>query len=186
MTAIADVPPPPWRCEVDAVLWWQGAGRVGGLVRYRDSPVGPYRELFGAVPVLRGGVPAGRVGFMAVDSEASLAGGRRNWALPKEMARFEGEPGEPGRVVATGDGWSAAVTTSARGVRLPLWAPARCAQVWRDGRVGTFTVRIRGRARLGAVSVEHPLPSELARWLAPGRHPALVASGELLVSAPSF
>jgi hypothetical protein len=182
------VPPPPWRCAVDAVLWWERAGRAGGLVRYRDSPVGPYRELFAAEPVLRGGLPAGRVPFMAVDSEASLAGGRRNWALPKELARFDGEPGEPGRVVATGDGWSVAVTASARGmeVPLPVWLPARCAQVWRDGRVGTFTVRFRGRVRPGVVSVEHRLASELTRSLRPRRHPALLASGQLHVGAPSF
>jgi len=33
---------------------------------------------------------------------ASVAGGRGNWALPKELADFDGDPGRPGVVSARG------------------------------------------------------------------------------------
>jgi hypothetical protein len=46
-------------------------------------------------------------------------------------------------------------------------------------------VRMRGRARLGRVEVEHPVASGLTRWLRPGRHPAVLLSGEQTVTPPA-
>jgi len=201
------VPPAPWRSEVDAVLWCHRATRdartrlppalagraalpvtIGGLISYRDGPVGPYREVFGAPVLLRGGVTLTHVAFMAVDSAPSVAGGRANWALPKELARFEGDAGRPGRVTARGDGWAVAVTARARGRALPAYARFACAQVWPDGAVREFAVCMRGRAWAGSVELEHERPAEppaaapLAGWLAAGRHPAVLVSGAQLVT----
>jgi hypothetical protein len=189
--------------EVDALLWWHPATpearaalpaalapraglavTVGGLISYRRGPVGPYREVFGCPVLLRGGLPLTHVAFMAVDSAASVAGGRSNWALPKVMARFEGDPGRPGRVRASGDGWEIAAMAAARPRRLPAWGLAACAQAWPDGAVRTFMVRLRGWARLASVEVEHGRPSPPAAWLRAGRHPAVLVSGRQVVSAP--
>ncbi|HEX2106087.1 MAG TPA: hypothetical protein VHF51_20735 [Solirubrobacteraceae bacterium] len=188
------VPSAPWRSDIDAVLWWHRApaggvlppelgARValpvtlGGLISYRRGPVGPYREVFGAPTMLGGGAALAHVAFMAVDSAASVAGGRANWALPKELARFDGEPGRPGRVTVRGDAWALTVTTRARRRAVPARGRLACAQVWPDGSAREFTVRLRGRTRAGSVELEHTAQSPLAARLAPGRHPAVLVSG---------
>ena len=74
---------------------------VAALVRYVDSPVGSYSELV-ASPVLvrRAALPAVSVPFIAVDSWASLVGGRAGWGLPKTMARFRWPGSADGNVEA--------------------------------------------------------------------------------------
>jgi hypothetical protein len=139
--------------------------------------------VFGAPVLLRGGATLSHVAFMAVDSAPSVAGGRGNWALPKELARFDGDAGRPGRVTARGDAWGLAVTARARPRAVPAWARFACAQVWPDGAVRTFAVTMRGPARAGSVEVEHDDPgAPLAAWLAPGRHAAVLVSGAQLVT----
>jgi len=194
-------PAAPWRSEVAALLWWHRATpaardllppplarrgglpvTIGGLVSYRHGPVGPYREAFGAPVLLRRSPGRTHVAFMAVDSATSVAGGRDNWALPKELARFEGDPGTPGRVTARGDGWALAVTARARGRALPARGRLTCAQVWPDGAVRTFVVTMRGRARLARVEIEHEPGSALATWLRAGRHAAVLVEGVQVVT----
>lgn len=157
---------------------------IGGLISYREGPVGPYGEIFGAPIMLRGRRLLSHVAFMAVDSSASVAGGRGNWALPKELAHFDGDPGRAGVVTARGENWEVRVTATPRPRRLPLTITIRCAQVWADGRVREFAVRIRGRAQLARVDVEHVVASPLADWLAGGRHLAVLVSGKQDVSPP--
>jgi len=93
-------PPAPWHSTVEGVLWLHRAtpaagltsapaGRAGlpvticGLISYRDGPVGPYREIFGAPMMLRGGRLLSHVAFMAVDSAASVAAGARTGRCPR-------------------------------------------------------------------------------------------------------
>ena len=197
------LPPPPWRSEVEAVLWWHRAapgaaaalpaalaGRAGppltlaGLVHYRAGPVGPYRELFGSPVLLRGRPGLAHVAFMAVDSPPSVAGGRGNWALPKVLATFEDDPARPGTLTAEGEGWAVTVSASVRPRAVPAWVAATSAQVWPDGTVRAFAVRMGGHARLATVEVRHDVPSALAGWLLPGRHPAVVVSGRQVVGPP--
>jgi hypothetical protein len=201
----SETPPAPWRSSVDALLWLHPAARtargllppqlaeragmpvtIGGLISYRDGPVGPYGEVFGAPLMLRGAPLLSHIPFMAVDSAASVAGGRGNWALPKELAHFDGDPGQPGTVTARGDGWGLRVTTTARARRLPMTMTMRAAQVWADGQVRTFSVRMRGRARLARVEVEHLTGSRLGDWLLEGRHLAVLLSGRQDVSPASL
>jgi hypothetical protein len=203
-----DPPPAPWRSEIDALLWWHrpaapdaGAApdapaavpeslrgwralpvAVGGLVAYRSGPVGPYAEVFAGRVLLRAGRPHAHVAFMAVDSEASIAGGRANWALPKEAARFEGAPGRPGRVRASGDGWAIVVEAAARAPRLPAWVTLPCVQVWPDGRAGAFSVRVLGTACLAEARVAREPPSAPAAGPAAGRHLAVLVSGRQTVT----
>src|SRR5690349_11875277 len=101
--------PSPWDTALDAVAWVHRAataarewlpralrGRrllpvtVGALISYRETPVGPYREVLGS-PVLLAEwpLPSAVIPFIAVDSLASVHGGRANWQLPKSLARFE-------------------------------------------------------------------------------------------------
>jgi hypothetical protein len=195
------IPAAPWRSVIDAVVWCHPATpaardalapelaeraglpmTIGALVTYREGPVGPYDEIIGAPLVLRPLV--GHVAFIAVDSEPSIAGGRGNWALPKVFARFDGHVGRPGRASARGEGWAVAVTTTARRRRLPFVASVRCVQVWPDASPCPFSVRVRGRARLGHAEIEHQAASPLADWLVAGRHPAIVLSGIQDVLAP--
>jgi Acetoacetate decarboxylase (ADC) len=184
------------------VLWWHAATStahavlppalaqragvpvtIGGLITYRRGPVGPYREAFASPVMLRGGLALVHVPFIAVDSPASVVGGRRNWALPKVDARFDEDPRRGGRVSVSGGDWTLALTVTARRRSLPAWGVFGCAQVWPDGRVRRFAVRVRGRAALGSVHVEHPVASELTGWLRRGRHPAVLLSGTQHVSA---
>jgi Acetoacetate decarboxylase (ADC) len=197
----SDPPPAPWRSDIDALLWWHRPAAeaaatlpealrgwralpvaLGALVSYRRGPVGPYAEVFAGRLLLRGGRPHAHVEFIAVDSQASIAGGRANWALPKEAARFEGAPGRPGRVRATGDGWAVSVHAEARAPRLPAWAALPCVQVWPDGRARAFTVRVCGTARLADAHVTHEPPSAPAAGPAAGRHPAVLVSGRQVVT----
>ncbi|TFY70562.1 hypothetical protein EVG20_g2433, partial [Dentipellis fragilis] len=72
------------------------------VVRYEDSPAGPYDELMyigGKFenPVEGKGVEAARITNIYVSTNASVWNGRRNWNIPKHLARFEWTPrsGDP-------------------------------------------------------------------------------------------
>lgn len=193
-------PAAPWQSTIDGLLWAHAATpaaraalpsalahraglalTIGGLIAYLDGPVGPYDEIFGAPVMLHGGPMLSHVAFMAVNSQASVAGGRRNWALPKVPASFE--VGGARHVVARAEDWEVHVTALARPRRVPFAAACRCAQVWSDGATRDFTVRMRGRARLARVQVRHGARSALSEWLVEGRHVGLVVTGTQDVSA---
>jgi Acetoacetate decarboxylase (ADC) len=195
-------PPAPWNCESTGLIWFGRGGRaaaaaagdavtggrhalavVGGMIAYTRTPVGAYREVFGSIALRaghagrggRGGLRArGTCPFMAVDSRASLVGGRQNWSLPKVLARFTGEPDVGGPVTAEGDGWQVRATPRAFGPSFPLRIRGRVAQPWPDGRVREATVSGRARGRSAVVTVEVRSEGDLARWLRPGRHLGVV------------
>ncbi|MFC4639645.1 hypothetical protein [Deinococcus hohokamensis] len=86
--------PPPWRLSGHGLLalYAPARSRPPGavmLVRYANSPVGPYDELLWLewTGGLRRAHPVVR--HIVVSSEQSVQWGRRNWALPKRLARFE-------------------------------------------------------------------------------------------------
>jgi hypothetical protein len=103
--------PPPWTLHGEAhalLLWLPGAGtsspaegvrvRTGGLgvlalVRYAQSDVGAYDELLWLSPwgLRMGTRRLHTVPRIFVSTEASRSNGRRNWGIPKELARFEVE-----------------------------------------------------------------------------------------------
>jgi hypothetical protein len=118
------------------------------------------------------------VPFIAVDSPASVHGGRENWALPKTLARFEWPDAPRGgfELDAEGRGWSVHATVRPRARRLPFAARMRNRQVTPAGTEITFDSRWRGRARLASVELETRGPT-LPGWLRSGGHPALVIEG---------
>ena len=185
-----DIPPPPWTSEIEGVVWWHRAAAppptglpdepwlpltLGGFVAYHDGPVGPYDEVFAAPYVLRGG--ASHVVFLAVDSERSVAGGRGNWALPKELASFAALGGQ---ISAEGEGWRVTAGVRARPRDFPLRVRGPVAQVHPDGIARRFSARVRGRVRLASVDVR----AQGVPWLANGRHRALVVRGRQDIGPP--
>jgi Acetoacetate decarboxylase (ADC) len=169
-------PPAPWELDVEGVVWADRAWplAVGGMLHYRDSPVGPYAEVW-ATPAIRVGHrgPELTIPFMAVDSPASLEGGRANWGLPKTLATFSRAP-----LTAEGDDWSVRVVVRSVGLRVPLLAVADLVQRAEDGAELRSRARMRGVGRLARVAVD-----SRTRWLRSGRHPAvLIERGSLVVA----
>lgn len=118
MSGLARVPPPwrlrgsgyvflftfdPWLLRAEGFLppelgeYFEAQLGVLMLIEYRQSPVGPYRELLFAVGRnLRWRNHLFSVSRIFVSSEASAASGRENWAIPKQAADFEAVQGEQG------------------------------------------------------------------------------------------
>jgi hypothetical protein len=207
-------PPAPWAVRAQAVVWTHSASEdarellpaplreervlpltVGAFIRYLATPVGPYSEVLAAPVVLaRPPLPAATVPFIAVDSIASIHGGRANWALPKTLAAFEWTTTPAalgdGPFTVRGEGthgptaWSVTATVAPRARRLPLIAPLRDIQVTPDGRELDVPVRLAGRAQLATVEVRTQGPS-LPSWLRAGRHRGIVLpAARLVVGAP--
>ena len=188
MTAAA---PAPWTTRLHAVVWVHRAtpeaaeqlpprlrtgSRVpltmGAFVHYLDTPVGPYAEVLASPAVmLRGGWrPASHIPFIAVDSEASVRGGRENWALPKTLARFSFHGGE---LRAEADDWAVRASVATRGPGLPFACPARDVQVADDGAELTIPILGAGLARAATVEVAAE-GAAISPWLTAGRHAGVV------------
>ncbi|KAF7316258.1 hypothetical protein MIND_00144400 [Mycena indigotica] len=87
--------PAGWATEYQAEALSSGGEFIGGLgtvqvVSYSESPVGPYDELI-YVPgrwKYANGTKAFRVTQIYVSSKESTLNGRRNWNIPKHVAKF--------------------------------------------------------------------------------------------------
>lgn len=199
----------PWAVACEAVVWTGRGGRaataalppalrsqatglgvVGGLVRYRDTPVGPYDEVFGLVGSRTGMKPWGHVAFMSVDSEESIVGGRTNWAMPKTLAVFDGELASGSSLTATGADevpWRVRATPRAIGPAVPVAAKAVTRQEFPDGRIGSSSLTARARVRPALVTVEVESDGPLPTWLRPGRHlGAITESVTFTLGEPRF
>ncbi|OBK23265.1 hypothetical protein A5634_05680 [Mycobacterium asiaticum] len=163
---------------------------VGGFVRYTDTPVGAYDEVLGMVGSRRGLRPWGNVAFMSVDSESSLVGGRTNWAMPKTLARFDGELGD-GRLITANSAdepsWTVSATPRVKGPAIPLKAKATARQQFADGRVGDSLLSFPGRIRPALVTVGVSSAGPLPTWLRPGLHlGAFVEEATFTLGEPRF
>ncbi|QLL08661.1 acetoacetate decarboxylase family protein [Mycobacterium vicinigordonae] len=183
--------PAPWECRCSAVLWLGRGGRsaaaalppalagspalatLGGFVRYTDTPVGPYDEVLGIVGSRTGLRPWGNVAFMSVDSQSSLVGGRTNWAMPKTLARFDGELAN-GRVITASSAdqvsWTVSATPRVVGPAVPLKTKGSARQQFADGRVGDCLLTFAGRVQPALVTVGVTSTGTLPSWLRPGLH----------------
>jgi hypothetical protein len=155
---------------------------AGALISYTDTPVGPYHEVIGLVTGRRGLRTVVHVPFIAVDSLASVVGGRANWALPKTLAIFTGEPRDGSAMRVTGDPadgstWSIAATPARFGPWLPFAAPALASvvQVGPDGDLWRSFSTAHGRIRPARVDVDVDAAS-FAEWFPSGRCWGLAAT----------
>ena len=189
----------PWTVNCSAVLWTarptaearaalppqvRQAGSkavvvVGGMVRYLETPVGPYDEVFGIVMMRESLTRSfGHVAFMAVDSPASLVGGRTNWAMPKTLAAFSGSVGSRQTIVARGaddKDWEVRATPRVLGPRVPVRSRAVTRQEFPGERLGDSRLQARGKARPALVDVQVSSEGPLPQWLRPGRHVGAIA-----------
>lgn len=186
----------PWDAQAQAILWWsrpsprlhsqltplmQGQGRpvltMGAILRYDDTPVGPYAEVM-AVTALRG--PRGTVNhcpFIAVDSPASVVGGRSNWALAKTLARFEGDPAARS-MLAQGESWTVRVSAKSYGPALPVNLPLPAATLLQETPEGLVRSPLkagRSRMRLARVTVECSGGEALRAYMPSGTYWGVIA-----------
>ncbi|MDT0201488.1 acetoacetate decarboxylase family protein [Nocardioides sp. AE5] len=199
-TLPANEAPAPWAVRSTGMVWMhranpaaddalpealrrQGATSsfvIGGFVRYTETPVGAYDEVFGVVGYRIGRQVGATVAFMAVDSATSLVGGRENWSMPKAMASFTGEPAPRREMTAAGTnehGWSVRATAGRAAPPVPVFSRARVVQEFADGSVRGCRLRARGWSRLTRVEVEVSSSASLPAWLRSGRHPGATLSG---------
>ncbi|CAN5923731.1 hypothetical protein BH11MYX3_BH11MYX3_00220 [soil metagenome] len=139
------------------------AGRcVGVLALVEYFPPSPltYAELIW-LPCLvsAAGARGYYVAKMYVDSEASLAGGREIWAIPKQLARFS--IGSHSATVDTEDGAHLELAMAQRGPSIKLRSGASTLQ---DG--GSDVVRFRGSgtARTGSGGLTITAASGMEDW----------------------
>jgi hypothetical protein len=132
------------------------------FIDYARAPVGPYRELLFIPGAFR--YPdrsCFAITKIYVSSEASLASGRRNWGIPKELAQFEVDYGVSGervdrvRVLVHGR-QAVALTLRSYPIGFPLLGsvfPARTRTLRQtlDGRRFTFAPTARGPMRAARV-----------------------------------
>ncbi|WP_233531637.1 acetoacetate decarboxylase family protein [Antrihabitans sp. YC2-6] len=199
----------PWECRAQSLVWTGIGGRaaraalpegiraqvdplavVGGLVRYVDTPVGPYDEVLGIVGVRDGAKVRGSVTFMAVDSEVSLVGGRTNWAMPKTLAEFSGDIGNGETMTATstvGIPWRVSATPRIIAPPVPFVTKMKAVQQFADGRVGASVLGVRGKMRAALINVEVESDGPLPTWLRKGRHlGAVVESMTFTLGVPEL
>lgn len=194
-------PPAPWTLVADAIAWVHRATpealeqvpaaartkrhvpvTVGAFVRYHDGPVGPYSEVFASpVLLLPRGVPALTVPFMAVDSLASVRGGRANWSLPKTLAEFVWASGT--EATGRGPGWTVTARARTSGPAFPTASAGLVRQATPDGGRWHTSMRTTAKARVARVTVTAQGPT-LDAWLRDGTHLGAVLTGATLRFPP--
>jgi hypothetical protein len=199
--------PAPWKTSGSGLVWLHRATpgadahhqrgltfarsiplTMGAFLRYDEGSSGPYDEILAAPTfVYRNRHVSFPVPFIAVDSEASVAGGRENWAIPKTLAEFDWRTsdGRPDRLAATGEGWSVQAHVRWAGPRMLLYSRGSQVQVRADGEVVTVPVRSRGIGRLARVEVSSDGPS-ISSWLRSGVHMGVAVESAKHTILPAF
>jgi hypothetical protein len=199
--------PAPWTASGSGLVWLHRAGpgaeahhqrgltfarsiplTMCAFLRYDEGSAGPYDEILAAPTfVYRNRRVSFPVPFIAVDSEASLVGGRDNWAIPKTLAEFDWQTsgGRPDRIAVSGEGWSVEAHVRGTGPRVPLYLRGSQAQVRADGEVVTVPIRSRGVGRLARIEVSADGPS-ISSWLRSGVHMGVAVESAQHKILPAF
>jgi hypothetical protein len=194
----ATAAPAPWQTRCEVVSWFHAVDhdalaalpepiRPAGiamvawaLVRYVETPVGPYSEIAATLLPSDGG-EHGHIPFIAVDSLSSIVGGRVNWLLPKSLASFDWAADGSSVMVAseqpTTPAWSVAVQVEDSGDAEPVAMPSHVQQVSTAGVVRRFDGEMSGTMRAGTVIVDGHADGPLATLLRPGRYDGGLMSG---------
>ena len=174
------------RCRHELGAIPPGVRRVGGpilvaAIRYSGSPVGPFLELGIGEPARLGARLGWCFSTMVVDAAGSRAGGRGRWGFPREIGSLTWDRDGEVRELR----W-AERRIAVRGVpsklRLPVLVPVRALQRRGDGPV-MVPGRLRGVARLAAVTVETPSDDRLAALA--GRHRGCTVDSMRFVVRPA-
>lgn len=168
--AAAELFPPPIRPREAALVAW-------ALVRYAETPVGPYSEIAATViPADEEANGVGHIPFIVVDSLPSIVGGRANWLLPKSLGSFDWSP-EPAIVNIEPEEpatpwWSMVVSVRADESAAPtdISLPNRLRQASIDGHVGRLESTLTGSLRPATVEVMGKADGPLSALLRPGRY----------------
>jgi hypothetical protein len=186
----AAVAPAPWDVRGSVISWTHEVDDVAcaaypaairpdrialaawALVRYEDSPVGPYDEI--ALTLIGDGGERGHIPFIAVDSLPSIVGGRANWLLPKVLGRFDWAPDGCAVTVCGeqpegGPAWRMSVSWKATADRVEVSLPNDLQQVSRTGDVGWFDGAITGEVAPAAVTVDAHATGPLGSVVRSGR-----------------
>jgi hypothetical protein len=154
VTRVADVDLPHGFRAIGAL------GRTAGLCAYIEyEPPSPlsYRELIFMPALVRSENRRGYfVSAMYVDDTTTLVAGRREWALPKELASFDRQ-GDIVRIEAK-DGAVIEVTLAAFGPAVPFRGAVATLQRRSDQTI-RFKSSFRGSARIGRVTLRVIEPS---------------------------
>lgn len=181
----------PWRTRCQVVTWLHAvdpealdafpaairpvsvAMVAWALVRYDETPVGPYSEV-AATLIPAEGDGYGHIPFIVVDSPASVVGGRANWLLPKALARFAWS--DDNRSVAVrpdqpaAPAWRIDLRWEPAGDATDLSVDNHVEQVGASGIVGRFDGTMRGALSPATVTVDGEASGALAALLTPGRY----------------
>ena len=191
--------PAPWATVLDAVVWFHRAapgaaerlpaalrGRrslpvtVGALIRYRETPVGPYHEVLASPVAARRPARARRRSCRSSRSTRCLGPRRARELGAAEDARALRLAGGAARRLRARRGGRRLVGPRdgppARRGGCRSRRPRATARSRPTGTEITFDSAWRGRARLASVELETRGPT-LPGWLRSGRHPALVLEG---------
>jgi hypothetical protein len=186
----ASVAGAPWQTKCRVVTWLHAvdeaalAALPGGirsagisivawaLVRYSETPVGPYDEV--AATLLPADGDYGHIPFIVVDSLPSIVGGRTNWLLPKALAEFDWDDDDNAVTISShipaAPAWRMRVSFEASGDASPLEVPNHVQQVSTDGEVRGFDGAMTGAMRSAAVTVDGHADGPLSSLLIPGRY----------------
>ncbi len=138
---VPSIPDAPWQLQGEAVAFLASPTSLRLLVRYDNSPVGPYLEHALATLTWRGP----HVFQMSVDLEDSMIGGREIWGFPKTLESLDWTEDE-NRVIFRREGQTFRVRAFGPSFSLAL-------SFWTVQQKGEDWVRvpgvIGGRARLG-------------------------------------
>jgi hypothetical protein len=196
ITRLPDTAPAaPWSTRCRVVSWLHGVGaeaiaaippaiRPAGpalvawaLVRYDETPVGPYSEI-AATLIPDGGDGYGHIPFIVVDSLPSIVGGRVNWLLPKALATFDWSDDGQSVTAASHEpatpAWSITVRHDTTGAAATITVPNHVQQVTTAGAVRRFDGELTGSMRAGTVQVDGSVDGPLAALLRIGSHEATI------------
>jgi len=183
------VAPAPWNTKCQVVTWHHPADAAAietfppairpsgvalvawALVRYAETPVGPYSEI--AVTVLPDdGDGYGHIPFIVVDSLPSIVGGRVNWMLPKALAGFDWSDGDLSvnivSEVPEQPEWRISVRCTPEDTAMPATLPSHVRQAGVDGAVGHVDSELVGSLAAAAVVVDGEATGPLGALLRPG------------------